>query len=83
MNIFEKIKFLAKLNQLINQITMKNGKSWKTTVTAIIGIALLAGHTFFPVLITTEVMANATLLLASLGFANAKDNNVTGGTIPQ
>lgn len=80
MNIFEEIKFLIKFNRLIKTIDMKN---WKTTLTAIAGILLLVGHTFLPGIITSEVVANTTILLSSLGFAAAKDHNVTGGTIDQ
>lgn len=57
-------------------------KSWKTTISGVIGAALIIGYKIFshqPVTIEDIGMAAGIL---GIGVA-AKDNNVTGGTKPQ
>jgi hypothetical protein len=53
-------------------------KNWKTTVAGAITVIVVALHTFYPTVVTSEVTINVTALLTSLGLVAAKDNNVTG-----
>jgi hypothetical protein len=53
-------------------------KNWKTTVAGVITVVVIALHTFYPTVVTSEVTMQITALLVSLGLVAAKDNNVTG-----
>lgn len=56
-------------------------KSWKTTTAAI--LIALTGAAVALHYITPDVATAIGTILVSLGFAAAKDSNVTGGNTPQ
>jgi hypothetical protein len=58
-------------------------KNYKTTLSGVLAFVPTILHFVFPKVVTTEVALALTSVLTSLGLLNAKDNNVTGGTIQQ
>lgn len=53
-------------------------KSWKTTLAGVLSALPMILHAVFPEIVTLDVAATITGLLASLGLIAAKDGNVSG-----
>lgn len=58
-----------------------NFKNWKTTLGAVVAIVIQFGPLVFPKYINETTANTISLIAASLGLIQAKDHNVTGGTV--
>ncbi len=61
---------------------MKN-KSWKTTLFGLLTFIAPILHVIFPQTISADTVILINGALTGLGLTQAKDGNVTGGTIQQ
>jgi hypothetical protein len=58
-----------------------NFKSWKTSASGVVVVILQLLPLLFPTVVTHDVANALTALAVAVGLINAKDSNVTGGTV--